>query len=57
MSGWTWLPDNLRTTFHQRVAEKRLVNRKYLEAWGQNPNLTFEQFIAQGNRKHGRACN
>lgn len=47
MSGWMWLPENLRAIFHQRVAEKRRVNRNYLEAWGRDPSLTFEQFVAR----------
>jgi len=45
MDGWAWLPEHLRAIFHQRVAEKRRVNRNYLEAWWRDPGLTFEQFV------------
>lgn len=46
MASWTWLPEDLRITFHQRVTQKRRLNQRYLEAWRQEPTLTFEQFVA-----------
>jgi glycosyltransferase involved in cell wall biosynthesis len=45
MRDWSWLPEDLRSAFRHRIAEKRRINREYLGAWRNDPSLTFERFI------------